>query len=204
MNAEQVITVEWEQLPQRSRWRRIVSSAPLLEDPNVSKPSPNALRPSTTPAAKQRGGWEYLDHTADVQIHSWGANTKEAFGAAVVGMFGYMVELSEITDDLQMDISVSGHNKETLLFNFMQECLYIFLTESYAMKEIVITAITEAHQHDENFDTDKFKLTATAKGGLFDATKHSQGTEIKAVTYSNLQVVEKEQGRVETYVIVDI
>lgn len=204
MATEEVIKVEWEQLPQRSLWRAASSMGGAKMGDKLGNVANCAPRTSDTPAGKQAGHWEYLDHTADVQIHSWGADIKEAFGAAVVGMFGYMVELDEISHDLEMEVVVSGHNKETLLFNFMQECLYIFLTESFVMKEIVVNELVEAHGSVEDFDTDKYRLSATAKGGSFDATRHSQGTEVKAVTYSNLQIVEGGKDKVETFVIVDI
>lgn len=205
MMSQEVINVEWEQLPQRPRWRTArVKGTTSLQEKKTGQVTNKAPRASSTPAGKQKGDWEYLDHTADVQIHSWGTGNEEAFGAAVVGMFGYMVELDEINDDLEMDIVISGHNKETLLFNFMQECLYIFLTESFVMKQIIINDFVEVANATKGFNTDKFTLTATAKGGSFDATRHSQGTEVKAITYSNLQIVEKESGQVETFVIVDI
>ena len=35
-------------------------------------------------AADARVRYEYLDHTADVQIHSWGATLEEAFAQQVV------------------------------------------------------------------------------------------------------------------------
>lgn len=54
-------------------------------------------------------------------------------------------------------------------------------------------------------------------GDIFDPEKHSSGTEIKAITYSNMQVHEAvlgpglkeedtttEMGRVDLFVIVDI
>jgi len=43
----------------------------------------------------------------------------------------------------------------------------------------------------------------TRRGAIFDCTMHSQGTEIKAITYSNMQINEG-PGRTDIYVIVDI
>ncbi len=40
-------------------------------------------------------------------------------------------------------------------------------------------------------------------GDIFDLSKHSVGTEIKAITYSNMQIHEKDD-RVDLFVIVDI
>lgn len=40
-------------------------------------------------------------------------------------------------------------------------------------------------------------------GDIFDPKKNTQGTEIKAITYSNMQIHEKED-RADLYVVVDI
>ncbi|CAB1117265.1 unnamed protein product [Ectocarpus sp. CCAP 1310/34] len=42
------------------------------------------------------------------------------------------------------------------------------------------------------------------EGETFDLSKHPQGTEVKAITYSNMQINEGPDGRTDIYVIVDI
>lgn len=53
------------------------------------------------------------------------------------------------------------------------------------------------------FDKTDFKIKARAFGEPFEIGKHPQGTEVKAITYSNMQVHEKED-KSEVFVIIDI
>ena len=69
--------------------------------------------------------YEYLDHTADVQIHSWGATLTEAFEQQVVGMMGLVTDLSTVNVDpsLEREVVVEGHDLESLLFHLLDEWL---------------------------------------------------------------------------------
>lgn len=196
MIAEEVVKVEWDQLPQRAIW----SSLQPSRSNNDHQQQTRSLAPqggprkAQVPAGKQPGAWEYLDHTADVQIHSWGTTLNQAFGSCIVGMFAYMVEIDEIDNDLEMDFVADAHDLHSLLFNTLDQSLYLFHTESFVVKQILFKTL----------DIDNFRVSAVVRGGLFDATRHSQGTEVKAITYSNMQIVQNENGNVDTYVIVDI
>lgn len=194
------VDVTWPVLPQRQKYK----------EKKVVSTTARALHGGTSThtaavgvAEPQTGGYEYLDHTADVQIHSWGADEREAFGAAAAGMFGYMVELEEFGCELTRKVTANGHDWHSMLFAFLDECLYVFHTEELVMSRVVV----------ESIDRDSWTVTAHVRGGLFDATRDRQGTEIKAITYSNMQIIhpgdeasaaESPERKAQVYVIVDI
>ena len=135
-----------------------------------------------------------MDHPADVQIHSWGTNLKEAFEQAAVGMYGIMTEIETVDPLQEEDIEANGHDIDSLFFNFLDECLFVFCAEPYLCACVV--EITE-------FDEQSFSIKAKLRGEPFNLDKHPQGTEVKAITYSNMQIHSKDND-CEVYVIVDI
>lgn len=146
------------------------------------------------------GNYEYLDHTADIQLHGWGDTLENALEQVAISMFGYMTSLSRIeinkeqSEELGKDIVVTGHDVQSLVFAFLQEWLYIFHVSGFVAREVTVEPIGR-----ENFTM----CTSSAKGEIVDWKRHTQGTEVKAVTYSSLQVKEDED-RCDIWVIVDI
>ncbi|KAH3713129.1 protein archease-like isoform X1 [Dreissena polymorpha] len=141
------------------------------------------------------GKYEYLDHTADVQIHAWGDSLKEAFEQAVQAMFNYMTtdfSTVEMTDE--HEVEAQGEDLQSLLFHLMDEWLFAFSAEPYFIAQKI--EITE-------FDTENFRIKAKGYGEEFDISKHPQGTEVKAITYSNMQIHDSDEKH-EVFVIIDI
>ena len=68
--------------------------------------------------------FEHLDHTADIQIHSWGADMKEAFCHQILGMFEYMVPLERIVPKTTLTLEASAPNDKNL--NGKQGCRFVF------------------------------------------------------------------------------
>ncbi|GIY94132.1 protein archease-like [Caerostris extrusa] len=109
-------------------------------------------------------------------------------------MFAYMTEIDKVDILMSQDIEAEGHDIESLLFHFLDEFLFIFSAEPYFIARKVKIL---------SFDRENFKIKARGYGEIFDLDKHPQGTEVKAITYSNMQVHEHE-GRSELFVIIDI
>ena len=53
------------------------------------------------------------------------------------------------------------------------------------------------------FDIQNFKIKATGFGETFTIGKHPQGADVKAITYSNMQIHERKDD-CEVFVIIDI
>ncbi|VEN57140.1 unnamed protein product [Callosobruchus maculatus] len=105
--------------------------------------------------------YEYLDHTADVQLHAWGDSLKEAYEQCGIAMFGYMTELPTV--------------------------------------EIKQSAEIEATEGEE------MRIKCKCYGEEFTLGKHPQGTEVKAITYSAMQIVnDTANKKFEVFVIIDI
>ncbi|XP_075146867.1 protein archease [Haematobia irritans] len=140
--------------------------------------------------------YEYLDHTADVQLHAWGESLKEAFEQCGTAMFGYMTELEYVTVETCYQIDAKGDDVEGLLFHFLDELLFLFSAEPFLIcRRLEIT----------KFDLETFEIECRCYGEPFDLEKHPQGTEVKAITYSAMQVIqEPEKNNYEVFVIIDI
>ncbi|CRK93343.1 CLUMA_CG006884, isoform A [Clunio marinus] len=141
-----------------------------------------------------------LDHTADVQLHSWGDDLKEAFEQVGMAMFGYMTELDTVEIKEKHEIEAQSEDLDGLLFRFLDELLFLFSAEDFIIpKKLIIT----------NFNTETFYIKCSCYGETFDLSKHPQGTEVKAITYSAMQIVQnpnpnQNQNKVDIFVIIDI
>jgi len=139
--------------------------------------------------------FQYLDHTADIQLHAWGLTLSEAFEQTGLAMFNYITPLGGISIDsgLTRDIEAQGHDLHSLLYNFLDGLLSVFNTDLFVCRKVSITS----------FDRAQWKISAKGMGEVFDRCRHECGTEIKAITYSAMRVVEGAD-RAEVFVIVDI
>ncbi len=137
----------------------------------------------------KKAGFEFRDHTADVQVRSWGSSLEEAFSQTAYSLMATITpNLKKITPKVERELTVEAEDKEALLFDFLSEFLYIFDVDELVFNEIHVRSI-------EKFN-DNYKLRATLVGEKFDLDKHEIGIEVKAITYSFLNIDEKHKSTI--------
>ncbi|UCC19100.1 MAG: archease [Promethearchaeota archaeon] len=144
----------------------------------------------------KKAGYKYLDHTADVSVEAHGNNLEEAFEQTAYSLMETITpSLKIITPKIDRIIKIEAEDKEALLFDFLSEFLYLFDVEQLIFNSINIHPITK--------DQGKYYLLAKASGEKFDIQKHEPGTEVKAITYSFMNIEEKKKN-VKINIVFDI
>lgn len=180
------------------------------------------VRVTREQAARQ---FEYLDHTADVQLHAWGETLPRSFEQVALCMFNYMTPLEGIESGLRQRLETcqeqlkggthrgtgrdraageglvglaelagdpgvvrvvkveAAKDMDSLMFHWLDEFLFGFNTEYFVPVRI---RVVDFHASEEG----RFGITGVAVGGVFDAQRDVCGTEIKAITYSAMQVLD--------------
>jgi len=131
----------------------------------------------------KEAGYRWLDHTADVLIHSWGKGLESAFEQTAYGLMETITpDLSKISIEVEKKIKIEAEDKEALLFDFLSEFLFIFDVEDLVFSEVKV--------HSIELIEGRYELRASLKGEIFNKDKHEVGTEVKAITYSFLEINE--------------
>lgn len=141
--------------------------------------------------------YEFFDKTADAKFKAYGMTVEESFAHALEAMHSIVFNVDEIRNyefDLETrDISVEGQNYEALLYNFLEEAIFLLAAESFVglVKKIQIEELDEG-----------FKLRAILKGTL--SMNFESNGEVKAVTYNEMHVKQNENNVWECQVVVDL
>ncbi|MCM2324843.1 MAG: archease [Candidatus Woesearchaeota archaeon] len=119
--------------------------------------------------------FRYHNHTADVLIEAEGKYIEEAFSEAAIGMFNLLTDITKITAEKPISINVKAETLEKLLFDFLDELIFLMDTEQMIFSKFEDMKITE-----------DFTLECTAIGDT--ASKYETHGDIKAPTYNQMSI----------------
>lgn len=130
-------------------------------------------------------GFRFHEHTADITIEAWGPDLPTAFEQGAEATLEIMVDTSSVSSEEPTDVAVEGIDLQELLVQWIGEIITMVDIESKFYSTFEIGEIT---QRDE-----RYLLEATIWGEGIDHNKHETRTEVKAMTYADLRIEEKEE-----------
>ena len=135
--------------------------------------------------------YEQFPHTADIGVRAYGKDLKELFENAAFAMFDIIADLEELSGDTVEHFELEADSREELLVSWLDELLYNFYTKQLIFYEFHVEELTEN------------RLKAKAMARPVGANRNRLKTEIKAATYSDLNI-KKSEGRFEVEIIFDV
>jgi SHS2 domain-containing protein len=133
--------------------------------------------------------FKFLEHTADVKFQAYGKSLEEAFSNSALALAEVMTKKTKIKQVIKKKIKVSGKDTGSLLYNFLEEFLFLFDSEGFLLSKIKKIKIKDN------------KLEADVAGDNVKNYKISQ--DVKAITYNNM-FVKKEKGKFIVQVVLDV
>lgn len=160
--------------------------------------------------------FKFLEHTADVKFQSFGKSLEEAFENSALAMFNAMYD-GKVNTKIRKKIKVEGKDMESLLYNFLEELLFLLDSENFVLSKIdkisIITNANKVSEHrlasriskDDNESKSKqkeeYKLEAEILGDK--AENYKFNLDVKAVTYNEM-FVKKQGNKFICQVVVDV
>ena len=132
--------------------------------------------------------FEYFEHTADILFKAYGKDVNEVFKNAALAMFQVMVE-EKINAKIKKKFKVEGKDYESLLYNFLEEFLFLLDAEDF-----LLSNISRIKMRDN-------KLEADITGDK--ASDYKFTNDVKAVTY-NQMFVRKQGNKFIIQVVLDV
>lgn len=122
-----------------------------------------------------------MDHMTDAVIEAYGTTLDEAFEFAAKGLTDTMIDLQTVKPEIEVDISASGHDEYSLLFDWLDKVMLLIVADGMVMSEFQAKISRNGG----------YKLDGHARGEKLDLARHKYKVEIKAVTYHEMQVKEE-------------
>lgn len=135
--------------------------------------------------------YKFVEHTADIKIAVNSKTLEDSFKQSALALKEIMLrgEKIKIKKLLKKRIKVSGKDNEALLYNFLEEFLYLLDAKDFVFSKIISLKIKDNG------------LVAELIGDK--ASKYKFSNEIKAITYNEM-FVKLEKGRCKIQFVLDV
>jgi len=126
--------------------------------------------------------YDFLPHTADVKFRAYGKDLEEQFINAALACTSVMFDPEQIEPKEEKKIEVEGSDKQALLYNWLEEIIYLCDAEFFILNSVKDVKIEETKEG--------FKATAVFVGDKFQE-KYKRHTGLKAPTYNEMEITDE-------------
>jgi len=134
--------------------------------------------------------FQFLEHTGDIKFQAYGKTIEESFKNSAYAVKNFLSD-KKIKERIKKQFSTSGKDFENLLYNFIEELIFLSDSENFILSKIKKIKI----------DKKNVKLKAEIMGDF--ARDYNARQTIKAVTYNEM-FVKKEKNKWTCQVVIDI
>jgi len=133
--------------------------------------------------------YRFLEHTADVKFRAEGSTMEEMFSSAADALNETIRGDIPILEKEERSFEVEGKDIENLLYNFLEEFLFLLDADDFLVAKVKSIEITDS----------KIKCVVIGDG----AESYKFTNDVKAVTYNEM-FVRKENEQFECQVVLDV
>ena len=127
--------------------------------------------------------YKVLDHATDAFIEVTASSLTEAFKVAGDSVVDTILDNSKIEEKEERNIVVMGKDLNYLLYNWLEDLIYLIITEGFAIKKLDITL-------EKN---EEYTISAKIFGEDIDIKKHGFKVEIKSPTFHEMEIKQEKQ-----------
>jgi len=133
--------------------------------------------------------YQFLEHTADIKFQAFGENMDEVFKNSALALKETICGKKKIKEAKKKIVKVIGKDLESLLYNFLEEILYLLDADNFIISKV------------KNLKISEFELKAVLVGDNIKNYKFTN--KVKAVTYNEMFINEK-KGNWISQVVLDV
>ena len=123
-----------------------------------------------------------IEHTADTGIEVEAATLEELFAGAARAMFSIMVDPDGVEPAVSRDVSLQATDLVELMFEWLNELVFMVSADRLLLCDFEVRSVSD-HEID-----------ATVRGEEIDPSRHDIALEIKAATYHEMAIEERDGG----------
>ena len=119
-----------------------------------------------------------MDHATDAFVEVRAKDLKQAFSLAADSVIDLTLDKNRVEEKDSIEFSAKGKDLNYLLFSWLEEVVYVLITEGFAIAKIEFTI------HEDK----DFTIEARATGEPLNFEKHNFKVEIKAPTFYEMKI----------------